>query len=136
MKNTTEFYTPELNEFHVGFEYESTDDFINWRPKIFDNLDFRSVELMLAYGVFDKKTSRVRVKKLSKECIESFGWEFVNSAFGDYCLNNKYFLTYRNESIKIGYDEGFQVWTNVCRGVPCKNKSELSKLMTMLNIKI
>lgn len=73
------YYTPTIEEFHVGFEYEKNDGAIepNWRS-------YTCIDVPL----FDKNTvikkviaeGGLRVKYLDKEDIKSLSWKYDNNA--------------------------------------------------------
>lgn len=137
------YYTPELHEFHVGFECEmknSSDPIhFDWEKCIFKN-DFSNElneDYCFEYLYTDLKDNNIRVKHLSREDIESLGWKLFKQG-------NVNFFTFRmftNDDIqmhvsfgqpaKIGFStrEGEEF-----SGLKIKNKSELWKLMQQLNI--
>lgn len=91
MENTTEYYTPELNEFYVGFEYEHKESFFdgtvkkklqfensNWIKEKFEISSFSYIERALNGKNAINFLCGIRVKKLSRECIESLGWKKIN----------------------------------------------------------
>ena len=66
------YYKPDIEEFHVGFEYEVEDLHDNlidrcWRRQVFEGEDATIREWL--------ETNDVRVKYLDKEDIESLGFE-------------------------------------------------------------
>lgn len=92
MNEDNKYYTPTIEEFHVGFEYEyksedgsySTfaDSKGEWKKKIFNNeaeydyeelTEFQSIESALQDEY--KRYGDVRVKHLDKEDIESLEWK-------------------------------------------------------------
>jgi hypothetical protein len=141
------YYTPEIKEFHVGFEYEYNNNHVwmheptkgEWKKEEYINgvgrdgeSDYQEIMNML-------DNDEVRVKHLNKEDIASLGW-------GDYVEPREY-----NHSWSIG-SFIIYVWFNALSedGVTVriydsfphhvfqgniKNKSELKKLMGQLNIK-
>lgn len=132
------YYTPELNEFFDKFEYEFF-DFV-WKKSIFD---FRDLEV-----IDDEiREDKIRVKHLDREDIESLGWhkhqetyfsfenKKIKSHSNEYFLNeilvlsNSYFLEITDFCIII-QDYDYEV---IFKGT-IKNKSELKKIMQMLNI--
>lgn len=131
MEENKKYYTPDISEFHVGFEYEFRDfknpEKFNKEVVTLDNLEFLDV----IEGWI--KLKDIKVKYLDKEDIEELGWKIVEviddftiTASKDefrlfYFLNLKNLKVLGNTSIKF---EGF-----------IKNKSELKKLMQQLNIK-
>lgn len=67
------YYTPELSEFHVGFEYEfSGNKGEGWSEEIVEDLySFESI-------IDDIRYCDLRVKYLDKEDIESLGFKKEN----------------------------------------------------------
>lgn len=120
------YYTPELEEFHIGFEYESSTDGINWEQYTY-SLDCWSCAsgMEIAELKYTNPSLLFRVKYLDKEDIESL-WgkdgilgEFNIAWHPDY---NTTVLIYRTS-----------IANTVFRGF-IKNKSELKKLIQQLNI--
>lgn len=145
-KQENKYYTPSIEEFHVGFEYEYCTNCLatatmatltqkdeNWIKKVFteDNL----FEPTFAYNFFEiSKLSRV--KYLDKEDIESLGWkDGENYGLSGYVLN---YAT--DDSYQMYYNEDNQFtqiynWNSkiIFEGV-IKNKSELKRLLKQLGI--
>jgi hypothetical protein len=134
MENNNKYYTPSIEEFHVGFEYESqninTGEWIKYSSKTLSDL------------LLDFEVEFTRVKYLDKEDIESLGFiydnelkfpkgkykttvvEYVNDI---YCLS-----TFDNHEIMISeYCDG--VFDKLFIGT-IKNKSELKRLLKQLGI--
>lgn len=61
------YYTPSLEEFHVGFEYEEDDS--EWSKRTFES--YQDLEILND----DIIEGNIRVKKLDREDIESFGFD-------------------------------------------------------------
>ncbi len=131
----SKYYTPSIEEFHIGFEYEllkKVSRYDNhWRfeilKKIFvptkANRDFDWIRLQI-----DLEDKEIRVKHLDKGDIESLGWKHgPRETFyekGEYQLYE----------YDLGYIHIYDGEANfVFRGTT-KNKSELAKLMKQLNI--
>lgn len=113
----SKYYTPEIEEFHIGFEYEQEDineggSSLSWykhtigEGKDIDTLD-RSEELGLSY----------RVKYLDREDIESLDLPSYIKITN--ILNNLWEIIGTNARIFRG---------------EIKNKSELKKLLKQLGI--
>jgi len=69
MSEESNYYTPELSEFHAGFEYQNQGDDKEWYwSNISPDLDLISRLI---------KDNRCRVKYLDREDIESLGFEFL-----------------------------------------------------------
>ena len=133
------YYTPEIEEFHVGFEYEQVlepyeidkPETKNWtKVKYSGNINSIGGSVAFFQG-YD-----IRVKYLDREDIESF--------FGlkqDYNHNDVRF-GYTNGSTRIEYrpyKNKIQIYQwgheeDTVSGITIKNKSELKKLLKMLEI--
>lgn len=134
MKN--KYYTPDITEFHSGFEYEirfiDEDDNFKWAwQKLSYELDgsWKNTEEDLQEEI---DCGRFRVKYLDREDIESFG--FTTEDNGEcYNLQEEHVLYglypwERDNEYKITIDSNA-----VFLGI-IKNKSELKKLLTQLDI--
>jgi len=129
------YYTPRIEEFHIGFEYESFDPIDSfWIPSISN-----SYTISWLYG-HKTISDWVRVKYLDKEDIESLGFkidEWVNiENFGDVMISYSELLHririktkdfYRDNSGR--YDDLYLIYR-----LEVKNKSELIKLLKQLGI--
>ena len=131
----TKYYTPTIEEFHVGFGYEAfgITDVQDWDFYMFNADDFN-------WALFDEKyMSSFRVKCLDQSDIESFGFihkqyagdgkHVLNFEYGEWYLN--FWHNSSNPLVEIGrdgYDDGFFG--------KCKNKSELKRILNQLDIKI
>lgn len=150
------YYTPTIEEFHVGFEFEYKPKIGPW-VKINNNnwmspskgmqLDFcTEEELLRNINRLDQALKRhdlIRVKYLDQEDIESLGWKLYSQELtnrSNWCcfrntqlelyvqLNNNYFPRLLSFKSRGGdYTGNFKI--------EIKNKSELKKLMQQLNIK-
>lgn len=150
--NTEEnkYYTPSIEEFHEGFQYEfliperiytgtiGTPDFklfeikLKWHKRFWNKNEFRLSKY---------KPSTLRVKYLDKEDIESLDFEFTSeNKFNDLQRYNHIYKQYHiiiyNGKLSIYHTpeiekQHFELC--VFNGV-IKNKSELIKLMKQLNI--
>lgn len=119
------YYTPEIEEFHIGFEYEWLNEDSIWIKECSPT--------EISEEGFDEQTYGLRVKYLDKEDIESFG--FIKD--------------YERASGPVWYRDGWQLKSdginiyelrNINKeyifkfyGI-IKNKSELKKLLKQLNI--
>jgi len=136
------YYTPEIEEFHVGFQYEELWGLegINgeWLDSIYE--EDSSVRNLVEI---------VRVKKLDSEDIESLGWKFKDKcqweipftySFNEMGIgevndvNGGWNLIYTKDQwcsiVQDCYGK-----TSCFRGI-IKNKSELRRLMKQLGINI
>lgn len=141
------YYTPELEEFHIGFEYEAkliTKDWVKLK------LDAKNYYLNIDRVLNLSET--IRVKKLDREDIESFGWSYIptksigkdsyeglfsNSTRGKMLfehdwLNNKITIKTPNYIRDAsGRFDGYIIYVNC---LIIKNKSELARLLKQLGI--
>jgi hypothetical protein len=142
------YYIPKIEEFFVGFKYESKSG-NNWLKLVYEG-----DQVLKSYSYFDDsgceyeaveddlKDSLYRVKYLDKSDIESLGFKFdgmrskVPGNFGG--TKDNLYLNYNPYNID-GYftvNSKVRVWNNtilIFEGV-IKNKSELIKLLKQLNI--
>jgi len=135
------YYTPEIEEFHVGFEYEQAStmpsylhwDFIVWGDDINDEFEF------LISGIRDE---HVRVKYLTKEDIEWLNWKYISTTTK---ASGSKILKFSKENLRMTYElSSMEMCIYVLLDpvaakniyvLPTKNKSELVRVMKTLNIK-
>lgn len=135
----SKYYTPEIEEFYIGFECEFIGEArTDWVNCVIDwvNMDFITFHRHLA-------AKQYRVKFLDREDIESLGWKFslikanTNRAFKDLQSNTEkcigLVLEIRNDKIMIA--DCRLEFNQILFFGTIKNKSELRKLMQMLQIK-
>ena len=128
MKEQDRYYTPSIEEFHKGFEceFELAKDVWKQVKMVYVS---EHVEEYLSEPLY-------RAKYLDKEDIESLGWEYSSKEQGLIYIKDKYRL-YFYPSKRMVVILQLQPPHNpfgIFRGT-IKNKSELKKLMEMLNIK-
>ena len=142
MKMETKYYTPTIEEFHVGFEiYLENIENAKIGLYIVTKNDMLSATHDEVSGMYDI-IKEAKVKYLNKEDIESLGWvydEDYPKLWNHYKLG-KYYLTMGNTAnninpYKITIDNGELFENNELyfQGI-IKNKSELTKLMKQLGI--
>lgn len=153
------YYTPTIEEFHVGFECEIQSSY-GWQkdewPKVL-SLDSLTFQDLINNGfIVATKKAGIRVKYLDKEDIESLGW-VLTSQYAD-PDNRKYWweigklIPHAKEMwhslgnwkyrLSIGDNNRIHIdGRNIMNGGQrvifngiIKNKSELKKLMKQLNI--
>jgi hypothetical protein len=119
------YYTPTIEEFHVGFEYRNINNL---------NIGYTCKDILPK----EYNEELIRVKYLDQFDIESLGWidgetrGMTPFIFNELDPNNEFQLYYQ-------FDNQFAQIYNchsdfVFQGT-IKNKSELIKLMQQLNIK-
>jgi hypothetical protein len=131
----SKYYTPELEEFHVGFEYEALVDYYKQEFEKFTIDDTDSLRSICS--TWDRgEVEYWRVKYLDREDIESLGFESSGSEhyFRKRVGTTSEFSIHREgTSLLIEYTEVFrdpEVET-IFKGT-IKNKSELKKLLKQL----
>lgn len=132
----SKYYTPEIEEFHVGFEYECQRIKFNneFTPDVLTNYTYlHVVQSLIDIGA-------IRVKYLDREDIESFGFDFkgywIREEEGSIYHNDLYGLTYFNGTKTICIWERMQQGLegeNYFRG-KIKNKSELGRVLKMVGV--
>lgn len=151
MKEQDKYYTPTIEEFYIGFEYEVKQGFTDgtvktqedfdeaiWRKEVIElGGDLVYINRALNGRNAEKGLSGIRVKYLDKEDIESLGW--IHKESGN--KPHYYTLPSPKDIYRLYWFEGGLVVSidNTItekysfRGI-IKNKSELIKLMKQLDI--
>jgi len=127
------YYTPEISEFHVGFEFQGFAD-NGWEDESIR--DWREL-----YTVIDRysHTAGFRVKTLDREDIESKGFAHVGS--GWYKYRHGVMVEYWTD-LKLRKWKGNQIIITGFRGDEegvlfsgdIKNKSEFKRILKQLGI--
>lgn len=148
-----EYYTPTIEEFYVGFQCEKK-NLINNSYEPYDRLNYITKWEQVVIRPFDAPTkveskeelSWFRVKYLDKDDIESLGWKehrhkyYVMELPSSYPYHLYTILDFRWSTHDISIDVVRSITDRnsdedqrIFRGT-IKNKSELKKLMSQLNI--
>lgn len=147
------YYQPELEEFHVGFEYDFLEQHGSpnekWVSKVLTEISDGEDDMYLgntlhAIEKYERVYLRnaVRVKYLDEQDIEDLGWILEKTIYSGmrhkelrYILNNMYLSFYpdiKHCCIHNGKEDYFESWGYFSGQI--KNKSELRKLMKQLGI--
>ena len=127
------YYTPEISEFFVGFEYETSylQDYDTWKKEILEEDDagyFQSIY----FG--DAVPTEFRVKYLSREDIESLGFSQIDYDTYRFGIEEIY-LEFNPEYKTFIYSKKYDPIKNNNLFVgTIKNKSELIKLLKQLQM--
>lgn len=132
------YYTPSIEEFHVGFEFQGFAD-NGWEDESIRNWR----ELCTVIDRYSH-TAGFRVKHLDREDIESEGLEYDNNAEPiperDYnqmlipkAFSKGAWMLYHYEIDNVVWIENYDTDSFYFKGV-IKNKSELKKLLKQLGI--
>jgi len=149
----SKYYKPSIEEFHVGFEFETLEtDRDGSGNKSWNKWKLGNQPTFLKH-IFDKYygpnevEGSVRVKKLDREDIESLGWAFDKTSIGETQL--KFFkdnlcLYYREnehqvgiftlDPSKCGYYSKYNVDPCRINTVTIMNKSELKRILLQINV--
>lgn len=132
---TDKYYTPELSEFHVGFEFDIKHD-SGFEKSIYSvsHVDLFNIENNI-------QLENVRVKHLDQSDIESFGFEFIIDRFMLGKDRDLAVWIIPQETI-IGHTFISRIMIVDCRFYMhnirfdghIKNKSELAVLLKQLNV--
>jgi len=126
------YYTPSIEEFCIGFEYETIylQDYDNW---VKETLSQEDASYFFDSYIADASPLEFRVKYLDKEDVESLGFRnYMNSVNNAYKLNNIVIRIKGDYILIFRYDE-YTIDELVFKGI-IKNKSELKILLKQLNI--
>jgi len=123
------YYTPELNEFYVGFEYESfNEEYKIWEKKVFPNdyICTESEDSPDLVELFYSSLKDTRVKYLNREDIKDLG--FSHYKMNIFKKSDITILHQNNNRLEI-FNESDTLFSG-----RIKNKSELKKLLKQLGI--
>lgn len=157
--NDKKYYTPTIEEFHVGFEFEIKCfyDGSEFEPFIQDNLEPPMISHGSGFCPFEHALSEghIRVKLLDREDIESLGLKFIGCELEEDRRTCKFPIIYevrkrdtdnifdlgKAEITLVNISENIYNLTNYklnparkISGAFIKNKSELKRLMKQLGI--
>ena len=126
--NDERYYTPEPEEFHVGFEYEwRSYAGCQWKKELEGEANYLT-EVLTEF----LPSGNCRVKYIDREDIESLGWKYdeekCHFTYGE-SLSLYHLSSIHKVNILNNRD------ADTFRGT-VKNKSELKKVMKMLGIAI
>ena len=143
---SNKYYTPEIEEFHQGFEYErwhnsayTPEKYIKEVFEFVDKDDVWNDDITNMLACSYNNGDTLRVKYLDQEDIESLGWKRDKQL---YYMNN-WILFYDNQNHKLSIivkdpslnkEMLVNLKTTEVSYITIKNKSELKKLMKQLNI--
>lgn len=150
------YYSPKIEELHIGFECEIDQSEINknfkWCEYVIGT-DYENITIARAISEVNK--NGIRVKYLDRQDIESFGFKFdatrskVDGNFVGSYENEKYYLDYSPYSYSGEFNSSVHLRVMKTKDIPItsyqsnyqfiydgiiKNKSELKKLLIQLEI--
>lgn len=119
MNEDNKYYVPKLSDFHVGYEYEKSDDenIQEWHTEI-KNIDFEWLDIYIEDG-------RIRVPYLTQGQIKAEGWKVVGST-----LCKDIFDLYIDKTTIMIYDYNGDCYFNG----ECKSINEFRYICKLLKI--
>lgn len=140
------FYTPKIEEFHTGFQYESKQGFqdgtvktqeqfdnATWESKTTDGFDLAYIDRALNGRNHQNNICGIRVKYLDRSDIEELGWAFKNvytERDGEtFYRGANRIIFWRTERKLFISDPDVGLFEGTI-----KNKSELKVLLTQIGI--
>ena len=149
----SKYYTPEISQFHVGFEYEympRTWNWIldasgkDWIKESFSASCGQDGECELHEIEKSIEENKLRVKYLDREDIESLGWVLKQQGlpneeyFGWEKFQKNDYGLFLAENGYVGIDKGHNIITGEESKVlfqgTIKNKSELKMVLKMIRV--
>jgi len=133
------YYTPEIEEFHIGFEYEGRLAGVNGGVTDWEKRIFFKEQLPFIKGC-EETLEHFRVKYLDKEDIESFGFTKYVEFDNLYTLKindiTYHLIVISNDFGKHKYEIRASNPSNSYGGFygTIKNKSELKKILKQTGI--
>jgi len=137
----SQYYFPTIDEFFCGFECEiKGKNESNWSKLVLGKDAIWHLFTNLEY--LEQATEQIRVKHLDRQDIEECGWERDSTSSDWSAFNLKSEAKY-NHCLTIDVGSKKEIGKNIVifnnegtifKGA-IRNKSELKKLMQMLNIK-
>lgn len=129
------YYTPEIEEFHPGFEFESYNnldwyhkkDTSGWNKIVYDKIAYMKHPIDQIKAALGRKWARV--KYLDKEDIESFGFELAWNEWNEHTYTNAELMLQFNPS---GHVYRLYVASEIRFKGIIKNKSELKRILKQI----
>ena len=122
------YYTPSIEEFHVGFEYE------------YDGKCVFRIGMSISFMDYLISNGKIRVKYLDQEDIESLGFDLDSTVEqesfyvkGNFMKGDEYRLIYRDEERTTEIHSTNDNNPNSFFGI-IKNKSELKKILKQIGV--
>lgn len=152
LEQENKYYTPDISEFHVGFEYELytyTDRSMDWVDTVFEGICAKKSNGTYKFSVEELeeliKNEDIKVKFLDQEDIESLGFAAVGSRYTkllpveeDSKINRReLWIDVLGENTYKIYEfnhEGFSGGEEVLFKGTIKNKSEFKRILKQLGI--
>lgn len=138
------YYTPSIEEFHVGFEFEllttlrpgAISTFEEWKKYTVKDITWFEVANRHFEDLFDRK--HIRIKYLDKEDIESLGFVKITEDIWDIATDHLHYRLIKLSEVfgENKYEIRPTIPSNlygIYLGI-IKNKSELKKVLKMIGV--
>lgn len=128
MNEENKYYTPSYDEFCVGFEYENFVKGKGWTFRVLEDLGSQD----LNEEGFCLDGDDYRVKHLDREDVVDLGWKqmgVIDCVYG-FTITDRFHLAFDEHSKRVIINDHEKTLID-CK---IKNKSELKKIMKMLQI--
>ena len=105
-KQKEKYYTPELSDFHIGYDYECSTfsgGIEEWDRVILNGGDFEEVDNIFARN---EQVQKIRTPYLTKEQIEAEGWMQNDAHENTFTFNSDLICTFNPELHTIYIDDG------------------------------
>jgi hypothetical protein len=127
------YYTPNIEEFYVGFEYEISNpggtDFNKETVHSSRNL----IDILHYMDYYEHGAEDVRVKYLDREDIEECGWESLGSGWYSTEFDSRRLRVWKDHEIIIHRWYSDEDNEKIFQG-KINNKSELKRIMKQIGI--
>jgi hypothetical protein len=133
----SKYYTPDISEFHEGFEYQG---YNKYKGEWFDDV-WNVITDVADNKLYYWDPDECRVKYLDKEDIISLGWDYIEDSDRFICKNSpNYSLSFTHldgyDAVAVSIYETHKEDENMICNIRLKNKSELKKLLKQLGIDV
>lgn len=128
MSDIEKYYTPSIEEFHVGFEYEAM--------MIHEDRFLKHIVEELNHITGFSPPTELRVKHLDQEDIESFGWFhdenecYYDGNWGDIAL----YHSDGERKVRIVAYPHSPIKSSILFNGTIRNKSELKRVLTQIGV--
>ena len=127
-QENNKYYTPDVSEFYVGFEYEiQNEENAQWGRFTMMHLDWSDEDR------WDLEEGRIRVKFLDREDIESLEFKHIGAGWYENERGDWKIRKWKKIELDIWFHYSTTESEVRFRG-NIKNKSELVKILKMLDI--
>lgn len=136
-----EYYTPDIEDIHVGYECERESNSGRWYKDIIEEIQLTSSDNPFQKIISDVANKALRVPYLNAEQIEKEGWDLLADYKSGYHwikipkIGNSIFLHYNDKKwLFIKQDPLSEYELTIQYSGECKDINQFRKICKMLNI--